>query len=86
MSNTVVMFGAAWCAPCKKTLPVLERACDALGLDLEYVDVEFGDSRANDVTTVPTVRVYDDFDEVVREHRGGMSRAQALAFLRGLST
>ncbi|MFJ9671111.1 thioredoxin family protein [Streptomyces sp. NPDC101221] len=82
---TVVMFGAPWCAPCKKTKPILERVCDSLGLDLEYVDVEFSDSRANDVTAVPTIRVYDEYEEVVREHRGGAGEAQLRALLGGLA-
>ncbi|QPB09730.1 thioredoxin [Streptomyces phage Shaeky] len=79
------MFGAAWCAPCKKTLPILERVCDSLGLDLEYVDVEFGDSRANDVTAVPTIRVYDDYDVITREHRGGATEPQLRAMLGGIA-
>lgn len=80
----VVLFGAAWCAPCKATLPHVEAECDRRGLDLEYVDVEFGDSRANDITAVPTLRVYDEYGEVTREHRGGMSPLQVRAFLGGL--
>lgn len=78
---TLVMFGAPWCAPCKKTKPHAEAVADELGVEFEYVDVEYGDSRADDVTAVPTLRVYDEYDEVVAEHRGGATPAQVRALL-----
>ncbi|MFI8452192.1 thioredoxin family protein [Streptomyces erythrochromogenes] len=78
--STLVFFGASWCRPCKATLPIAERVASELGVELDYVDVEYGDSRANNVTAVPTLRVYDEWDEPIAEHRGGATEAQ----IRGL--
>lgn len=75
-----VFFGASWCAPCKKTYPLFVKVT---GEDGEYVDVETGDSRANDITSVPTIRVYDDYGQVVREHRGGATEGQIRALIGG---
>lgn len=75
-----VFFGASWCVPCKKTYPLFVKVT---GEDGEYVDVEYGDSRANDITSVPTIRVYDDYGQVVREHRGGATEGQLRALIGG---
>lgn len=83
MKRTLVMFGASWCAPCKATKPHAEAVARELGVEFEYVDVEFSDSRANDVTAVPTLRVYDDQDDVLAEHRGGANAAQLRALIEG---
>ncbi|MFJ8394363.1 thioredoxin family protein [Streptomyces sp. NPDC094144] len=81
----VVFFGAAWCRPCKAARPVAERACDELGLYLEYVDVESYDSRANGITSIPTVRTYDDHGEVTGELRGNVTRDALDKLLGGLA-
>jgi thiol-disulfide isomerase/thioredoxin len=83
MSNTLVMFGAAWCRPCKATHPLAVDAAEAAGIEFEYVDVETYDSRANDVTAVPTLRVYDEDGEPVAEHRGGATAGQIAALIGG---
>jgi hypothetical protein len=54
------------------------------GKSLEYVDVEYGDSRANDVTAIPTVRAYDEYGDIVAEMRGNVSRGTIDAFFNGL--
>jgi hypothetical protein len=41
-----------------------------VGIDYEYVDVESYDSRANGVTSIPTLRVYDESGEIVDERIG----------------
>lgn len=68
-----VFFGASWCYPCKRTYPLFVKV---VGEDAEYVDVESFDWRADDVTSVPTIRVYDENDLVVREHRGAATEDQ----------
>ncbi|QPB09804.1 thioredoxin [Streptomyces phage Shady] len=80
MTKTLVFFGASWCRPCKATYPIAERVAVELDVPFEYVDVEYGDSRANNVTAVPTLRVYDEYEEPIAEHRGGATEAQ----IRGL--
>jgi thiol-disulfide isomerase/thioredoxin len=79
-----VFIGASWCAPCKKTYPLFERVCSAEGLEWDYVDVETYDSRASDVRSVPTIRVYaadDPYGDVLAEHRGGATAEEISALL-----
>ncbi len=85
MSYGVVLFGAPWCRPCKAVKPLIVGACAAAGIAFDYVDVEYGDSRANDITAIPTVRAYDEYGDVVAEHRGGMTAAQVDDFIRSLA-
>ncbi|MFG3200341.1 thioredoxin family protein [Streptomyces sp. NPDC048208] len=79
--QTLVMFGADWCRPCKATYPIAQRVAEDTDTPFEYVDVEYGDSRANDVTAVPMLRVYDEYEEVIAEHRGGATEAQIRALV-----
>lgn len=85
MSYSVVLFGASWCQPCKAVKPLIIGACAAAGIEYEHVDVESYDPRANDITAVPTVRAYDEYGDVIAEHRGGMTAAQVDDFIRGLA-
>lgn len=83
MSNTLVMFGATWCQPCKRTRPVVIDVAHVAGVEFEYVDVETYDFRANDVTTVPTLRVYSEDGEVIAEHIGAANAAQVGELIKG---
>jgi thioredoxin-like negative regulator of GroEL len=79
LALTPVFIGASWCAPCRQTYPRFAAVCSALGLEGEYLDVEYGDARSADVRSVPTIRVYADGDPYgapLAEHVGGASEAQ----------
>ncbi|WP_043914407.1 thioredoxin family protein [Kitasatospora griseola] len=84
MTYGVVMFGADWCGPCKSTKPALRKVCEELGLAYDYVDAEYGDTRAMGITGIPTIRVYDENAEIVREHRGMLPEKAAREFLADL--
>ncbi len=80
MSVGIVFFGASWCRPCKAAWPLVQRMAEEFGTALDYVDVETYDSRANDVTAIPTVRAYDEYGDVIAEVRGNVSQGQLDAF------
>lgn len=84
MSYGVVLFGAEWCRPCKQVRPLVVASCAVADIAFDYVDVETYDSRANDITTVPTLRAYDEDGNVVAERRGGMTAAQVDEFIGSL--
>ncbi|MER8014246.1 hypothetical protein ACIQ7S_03685 [Streptomyces griseoluteus] len=60
------------------------KACWDAGAAPEYVDATSYDGRANGVTVVPTIRVYDDADpygDPLAEHRGAFTAMQVRALL-----
>jgi thiol-disulfide isomerase/thioredoxin len=81
MTDTLIMFGASWCVPCKLTRPVVERVAQQTGAAFEYVDVTSGDERAHNVLSVPTLRVYDVSGTPVAEHVGRVSAEQVRALI-----
>ncbi|WP_369190134.1 thioredoxin family protein [Streptomyces sp. R08] len=85
MNVGIVFFGASWCRPCKAAWPLTQRMAEEFGVALDYVDVEYGDNRANDVTAIPTVRAYDEHGDMVAEIRGNVSQGQLDAFFGELS-
>ena len=67
----IVDFWAAWCGPCKLMLPVLEKlATDYEGqVTVAKVNVDEEQGLAEGITSIPTIRVYQD-SRVVKELTG----------------
>jgi len=61
-------FTAAWCAPCKRYLPVVrnELAARGLGFDVIDVDADPGRAQAYQISSVPTVIAIRDGEVVDR--------------------
>ncbi|MET8691761.1 hypothetical protein ABZV65_04350 [Streptomyces bauhiniae] len=60
------------------------KACWDADAEPEYVDATSYDGRADDVTVVPTIRVYDDADpygDPLAEHRGAFTGTEVRALL-----
>lgn len=56
----IVEFGATWCGPCQKQLPILEKLADESGdIKVGKVDVDQSRNLANKyaVRSVPTIMV-----------------------------
>ena len=62
----VEYIGAAWCAPCKTTKPRVEELCKKYSMELVIYDYDddLDDEAKACVKKLPTVRVYDNDDNV----------------------
>jgi thioredoxin 1 len=62
--NKVVMYGAAWCGPCKALKPVFKDISHGyladMDVEFEFVDVDDDLDRARDagIQSVPTLHAY----------------------------
>lgn len=64
----VVDFWAEWCGPCKMMLPVLEKLAEEYAgkVTVAKVNVDEEQALAEGITSIPTIRVYQD-SRVVNE-------------------
>ncbi|OZB98650.1 co-chaperone YbbN [Paenibacillus sp. XY044] len=66
--TTLVEFGAVWCPPCKKLLPLLDELSGELGDQVQFLQVDCDESPATAsqfrVMSVPTVIVFRDGEPV----------------------
>lgn len=67
----LVLFGAEWCAPCKKLKPILEQVVPLLAdkVSIRYVDCDesYSLTKEEDVRGLPTLVLYDKGNEVQRK-------------------
>lgn len=73
-----VYFSADWCGPCKMFKPVLQQVSQQMGVQVNYVNVDYDASHTQrySVTSVPTLMVIDQDGKERFRHSGGMSAQQ----------
>lgn len=76
----LVDFWADWCQPCKLMLPVLQQADQTLANTVNFakVDVDANPELAEDITSIPTMRLYRR-GEVVAQWIGVMPRMKLVS-------
>lgn len=79
----VLYFTAPWCGPCKMFKPVVESVSGELGININYVNVDYDASLSEkySVNSVPTIIILGMSGDVLYRNSGVMSRDQLLRTL-----
>lgn len=79
----VLYFTAPWCGPCKMFKPVVESVSGELGININYINVDYDASLSEkySVTSVPTIIILRMSGDVLYRNSGVMSRDQLLRTL-----
>jgi thioredoxin 1 len=80
----LVDFWAAWCAPCKMLIPVLEEVAAEYKNKIKFVkvDVDANNETASQygIRNIPTLIIFQD-GKIVDTKIGSLSKVQLVAFL-----
>lgn len=66
MSKTIFYHSAVWCVSCKTTKPIAQKLAKDAGATFVEIDVDTQSPITKDITSVPTVIVYEDGVQVAR--------------------
>jgi len=75
-------FSADWCQPCKMLGPVMDQVAQTISVDKINIDYEMDRARAANVSSVPTVILVENQQEV-RRFTGAKSYQQIIEFING---
>jgi len=75
-------FTAPWCGPCKMLSPVMDQVAQTISVDKINIDYEMDRARAANVSSVPTVILVENQQEV-RRFTGAKSYQQIIEFING---
>ena len=83
----LVEFGASWCGPCKKQLPILKELASELGSGVKVVTVDIDEapeeSNYYNVKSIPTIMVFKDGEQVQDKFLVGLNNLNTLKALLG---
>jgi thioredoxin 1 len=75
-------YSADWCQPCKMLGPVMDEVAKDIPVEKINIDYEMDRARAANVSSVPTVILVENEQEV-RRFVGARSRQQINEFING---
>jgi len=75
-------YSAPWCGPCKMLGPVMDEVAKDIPVEKINIDYEIDRARAANVSSVPTVILVENEQEV-RRFVGARSRQQINEFING---
>jgi thioredoxin 1 len=80
----VLYFSAPWCGPCKVFKPIVEEVSRDLGVNVNYINVDYDASHAErySVTSVPTIIVLNNQGDVTYRNSGVMAKEALSKILR----
>lgn len=84
--TTLVEFGAQWCGPCKQMEPILVQiAAENDDIAVVKVDIDSASDIAQQyqITSVPTMIVYNSAGEPVERFSGAVPKAKLVNILKG---
>ena len=78
----ILYFSAAWCGPCKMLGPVMDEVAKNIPVEKINIDYESDRARATNVSSVPTVVLTENGQEI-RRFVGARSQQQINEFING---
>jgi thioredoxin 1 len=79
----VMYFSTQWCGPCKMFKPVVQEVSQELGIPVQYIDAQQNPDAAQkySISSVPTIVITDDSDNVQFKNTGVLSKISLKAAL-----
>lgn len=82
----VLYFSAPWCGPCKVFKPIVQEVSRDLNVVIEDINVDYDTtySQKYSISSVPTIIVVDNQENILFRHSGTMSKDQLINTIQGL--
>jgi len=75
-------YSAGWCQPCKTLSPIMDQVAQTTPVEKINIDYELDRARAANVSSIPTVILVENEQEV-RRFVGAKSYQQVMDFING---
>ena len=78
----IFYFSAPWCVPCQTLGPIMDKVAQQIPVEKVNVDYETDRARAANISSVPTVVLTENGQEI-RRFVGARSYEQVMQFING---